>query len=141
MFRKILLALDLTDKHDAAVRCAADLARQNQGTVILLHVVELIPGLERAEEMPFYDRLEQLARAHLARTAVDLARDKIDCRSHVIVGNRAPATIAFAAEQGVDLIVLTSPPFHPEHPASSLGSMAWKVSLVAPCPVLLVKNE
>lgn len=141
MFRKILLALDLTDKHAAAVRCAADLARPGQGTVLLLHVVELIPGLERAEEKDFYDRLEKMARAHLGRTAADLAREKIACHSHVIFGSRAQATVGFAAEHGVDLIVLTSPAFHPQHPASSLGSMAWKISLVAPCPVLLVKAD
>jgi len=46
-----------------------------------------------------------------------------------------------AAEHQADLIVLTSPPFHPEQPLAGLGSMTWRISLLASCPVLLVKNK
>src|SRR5262249_24308492 len=36
MFKKILLPLDLTDRHTAALRLAADLARQGDGDITLL---------------------------------------------------------------------------------------------------------
>ena len=139
MFQQILLPLDLTDKHEAAVHYAAELARQNSEAVVLLHVVEVIPGLEREEEKSFYGRLERRARDHLVRIAASLHRHKVEAQVEVVFGHRAQDAVRFAVEQKVDLIILTSPAFQPQHPASSLGSMAWKISLLAPCPVLLVK--
>jgi nucleotide-binding universal stress UspA family protein len=140
MFQKILLPLDLADKHQAAMRAAGELARQNNGAVILLHVVELIRGLDREDEKWFYDRLERQARDHLARIASTLAQQKVACHAEVIFGHRIEDTLRFAADQKADLIILTSPHFHREQPVLSLGSMAWKISVVATCPVLLVKN-
>jgi nucleotide-binding universal stress UspA family protein len=53
MFRRILLPLDLTDKHDGALKRAAELARQSGGEISLLHVIERIPGLEAEEDQQF----------------------------------------------------------------------------------------
>src|ERR1051326_9108272 len=50
MFKRILIPLDLTDKHHAALSKAADLARHSDGRVTLLHVIEVIPGLAVEEE-------------------------------------------------------------------------------------------
>lgn len=139
MFQKILLPLDLTDRHAAAVRNAAELAEQSNGVVIFLHVVELIPGLDRESERTFYDRLERRARDHLAHITSTLGR--VQAHVQVIVGHRVQDTIRFSVEHKIDLIILTAPTFQQEHPASSLGSMAWKITLLAPCPVLLVKTD
>ncbi len=79
MFQKILLPLDLTDKHRAALDTAAELARQNQGELLLLHVVEVIPGLSGEEEQGFYQRLQQVARTHLGRLAAALTKKKCPC--------------------------------------------------------------
>lgn len=141
MFQRILLPLDLTDKHETAVRAAGELARQNNASVILLHVVELIPGLDQQEEKSFYSRLERRARDHLARVVAGLARQQVAAQPEVIFGHRVQDTVRFAGEHKIDVIILTSPAFHPDQPASSLGSMAWKISLLAPCAVLLVKGE
>ncbi len=65
MFKKILLPVDLTDKHKPALDAAAKLAGQYGGTVTLLHVVEIIPGLPMEEEGTFYGRLERVARNQL----------------------------------------------------------------------------
>ena len=64
MFKNILVPIDLTNKHQRTLDTAAELAAQAAGTVTLLHVVELIPGLGLEEERPFYDRLEQMVRKH-----------------------------------------------------------------------------
>jgi nucleotide-binding universal stress UspA family protein len=141
MFQKILLPIDMSDRHDAAMKMAAQLARAGNGKVILLHVVELIAGLDRQQEGEFYQRLERQAREHLTRLGSNLARQGVSWRAEVGFGSRAIDAAAFASEQKVDVIVLTSPLFRPEHPISGLGSMAWKISFIAPCPVLLVKNE
>ena len=139
MFKKILLPLDLTEKHEAALKMAAELAGQNHGQVLLVHVVEVIPGLSGDEERGFYQRLEQAAQAHLGRLAAALTKKKLPVRTEIIVGQRVPEILRFATAEGVDLILLTSPTFQPEHPGAGLGSMAWKIGLVASCSVLIVK--
>ena len=141
MFKKILLPLDLSNKHQTALRTATELARQNNSEVILLHVVEEIPGLSREEEKDFYSRLERTARCQLAHLESQFTRDKIPCRTEVILGHRAVETARFAAQNKVDLILLTSPPFQREHTMVVLGSMTWKLGMIASCPVLLVKNQ
>ena len=42
MFKKILVPVDLTDVHQPALDIAARLAKENDGEVTLLHVVEVI---------------------------------------------------------------------------------------------------
>jgi nucleotide-binding universal stress UspA family protein len=141
MFKRIILPLDLTDRHEAALQTAVELARANTGEVILLHVVELIAGLGWAEEKEFYLRLERRARDHLAKLGARLTREHIPWQLEVILGNRAIDSAGFAAECKADLIVLTSPPFQPEHPGASLASMTWRIGLIATCPVLLVRSR
>src|SRR5262249_6971559 len=139
MFTKILVPLDLTDKHEAAVAGAADLARQGGGEVTLLHVIEVIPGLSLEEDPKFYGRLERTAEKHLDRYGATLAERQVAWRRKVLYGPRAREIVRFATEAGSDLIVLTAPRFDPDHVAAGLGSASWRLSILAPCPVLLVK--
>jgi nucleotide-binding universal stress UspA family protein len=137
MFKKILVPLDLTDKHGPALTIAAELAQQS-GQVALLHVIEVIPGLSRDEESDFYKRLERMARRHLERQAGLFADRKVPCRNEILFGSRAPEIARYAAEIEADLIVLTAPQIEPANPWS-WGSMSYKVGILARCPVLLVK--
>ncbi len=138
MFKKILLPVDLTDRHQAALATARDLARFG-GEVVLLHVIEVIPGLAVEEDKEFYARLDRSAREHLAALTAALRAVQVPCRYEVILGNRARETVRYATTHGHDLILVTAPTFHPDNPASGLGSLVWKISLMAPCPILLVK--
>lgn len=139
MFKMILLPVDLSDKHQQALTAAAELARQSGGEVILLHVIETISGVSMEEERNFYQRLEKVARKHLERLASQLSQWKIPCRSEVLFGNRGPEIVRFAAGQGIDLIALTSPRIDPQNLGTGWASLSWKISLLSPCPVLLVK--
>jgi nucleotide-binding universal stress UspA family protein len=139
MFKKILLPLDLTEKHQAAIDIAVELAGQSKAEVTLLHVIEVISGLSLQEEKAFYGRLECSARAHLESFAAVLTGQGIACHKEVLFGNRAPEIARYAADSGARLIILTAPRIDPEHPAAGWGSMSYKVSILAPCPVLLVK--
>jgi hypothetical protein len=38
-----------------------------------------------------------------------------------------------------DLIVLTAPRIDPDHPVAGWASLSFKISLLAECPILLVK--
>jgi nucleotide-binding universal stress UspA family protein len=139
MFKKILLPVDLSDRHGPAVKVATELARQSSGEVLLLHVIELIGGISLEEERAFYNRLEKAARQHLGRLAAVLDTEKIPGRSEVRYGHRAPEVARYAAEAGADLIVLTAPRFDPQNPGAVWGSLSYKVGYLAACPVLLVK--
>jgi nucleotide-binding universal stress UspA family protein len=141
MFQKILLPVDLTDRHGQAVDIAADLAGPSGGTVILLHVIETIPGLPMEEERDFYNRLERRARGHLARWGRPLDERNVSWRAEVLLGNRAPEGVRYAADEGVDLIILTAPRFDPALPSAGWGSMSFRIGIPAPCPVLLVKES
>jgi len=139
VFQNIVIPLDLTDKHRQAVAIAAELAGQSGGTLTLLHVIEKIPGLSDEEERGFYARLERSARTHLANYAESLAARQIKAHVEVFCGQRAPEIARYAQEKGADLIILSAPRLDPQHPAAGWGSLSYRVGILAPCPVLLVK--
>lgn len=139
MFRKILLPIDLTERHQAAINTAMDLARASGGELLLLHIIEVIPGLPVEEEKDFYNRLEKRAKQHLAKLAEPLKRHNIPCREEVGFGNRVAGIVQFAEKHGTDLIVLTAPRIDPNQLGTSWGSLSYKVGILAKCPVLLEK--
>jgi nucleotide-binding universal stress UspA family protein len=140
MFKRLVLPLDLTDKHANAVETAAELAVKSAGSVTLLHVIELIPGLPREEDPAFYGRLEQAGKKHLDKIGVTFTKKKIPWQTALLFGHRVEETVRYALEQGSDLLVLTSPTFDPAHPTVGWGSLSFKVSVLSPTPVLLVKG-
>ncbi len=139
MFKKILLPVDLADKHGPALNVAADLANLGGGEIVLLHVIEVIAGLPMEEERDFYGRLEKRAREHLGRLGGQLKRRGVAWRTEILYGHRGAEVVRFAAATGIDLIVLTSPRLDPSNLAAGWGSLSYKISIVCPCPVLLVK--
>lgn len=138
MYKRILIPLDLTERHTEALRHATNIA--GAGQIVLLHVIETIPGLGSEEEKPFYDRLERVARKHLEKHAATLAAHKVPCQVEIRLGNRAREIVRYATDTAADLIVLTAPTIDPANPTQGWGSMSWRVSLLAPCPVLLAKG-
>ncbi len=139
MFRKILLPVDRSEKHGPALKIAAELASQSGGEVSLLHVVELIAGVALEEDKSFYTRLEKLARAHLEQLGKQLGAANVAWRQEVVFGNRGMEIIRSAQGMSSDLIVLTAPRLDPTNLAEGWGSLSYKVSVAAPCPILLVK--
>jgi nucleotide-binding universal stress UspA family protein len=139
MFQKILVPIDMTFKHRRAIDTAAELARQSGGEVVLLHVIELLHGMPRTEEKEFYDRLETAAEVHLEKHLIGLKERGIPSRTELLFGARAAEVLRFAQSMKADLIVLTASHIDLDHPEDGWGSMSFKLSIFAPCPVLLVK--
>jgi nucleotide-binding universal stress UspA family protein len=139
VFKKILVPVDLADVHQQALDIAARLAKEGDGEVILLHVVEVIAGVWAEEEREFYDRLERMARDHLARLGRDLEERTVPRREEVVFGSRAHEIVRYATEVGVDLIVLTSHRIDLQNPSAGWGTVSYKVGILSQCPVLLVK--
>lgn len=139
MFKRILLPIDLSDRHHRALEMAAELAGPHGGEVVLIHVVELIAGIPVEEEKAFYSRLEKTARAHLEQLGDRLKQSNVAWRARVFLGHRVAEIVRHAEEMKADLVVLTSPPLDQNNLLAGLGSMSYKVGLFSPCPVLLVK--
>lgn len=139
MFQKILVPVDLSDTHQQAIAIAAKLAGEGDGQVILLHVVEVIPGLWVEEERDFYDRIETAARDHLIRLGRQLEEMHVPRREEIIFGNRAEEIVRYAMEMGVDLIVLSSHRIDLKNRGAGWGTLSYKIGILSQCPVLLVK--
>ena len=97
------------------------------------------PDLPEQEEKDFYAQLDRAARAHLQKHAASLKAKGVTCATEVVLGHRVSETADYAKRTKADLIVLTAPAYTRENPSGGLGSMSWKIGVVATCPVLLVK--
>jgi nucleotide-binding universal stress UspA family protein len=137
MFRKILVPVDMTDRHERTLVIAADLATWSKGELTLLHVVQEIHGL--SQETGLYERLEDAARVYLDKQLAKLRGRVTAVRGEIRIGDRGPEVIRYAREISSDLIVLTSHPVDPASPAADWASFSHLIGIASPCPVLLVK--
>jgi nucleotide-binding universal stress UspA family protein len=140
MYRKILVPVDFTEKNQAALDSAVQIAGSTEGSeVTLLHVVETIEHIEFDEMADFYRGLETRAAARLFALEDKLRQGGVKARHDVLFGKRTESIVRHAEEHGTDLIILSSHKVDRDHPALGLGSISYRVAIVARCPVLLVK--
>ncbi len=138
MFLHILVPVDFSERNPEALALALALAKMSNGRVSLLHVIKLISGaLEEFQD--FYEKLE--ADAHEKMTALIAAQPDsgIPLTVHIIVGHRVEEILRFTTAQDVDLVVMSSHKIDLQHPDEGWGTISHKVSILAQCPVLLVK--
>jgi nucleotide-binding universal stress UspA family protein len=139
MYRKILLPLDLADDHQRVIATACELARPAKAEILLLHVVQTIPGLPMDTEHDFYGELESSSQKFLDKVSKMITDQEIKTSLRILKGNRGEQVLDYAAENQVDLIMMRSPRINPESARSGVGSLSWKMGLLAPCDVLLVR--
>jgi nucleotide-binding universal stress UspA family protein len=77
MFKRILLPVDLSDRHERTIRTALVLARQAGARVTLLHVIQRVPDLPFDELRDFYARLETDSARKLASVAGRFAARRV----------------------------------------------------------------
>jgi len=58
---------------------------------------------------------------------------------HIAYGDRLQEIVKFSEEQSADPIVMRSHRIDPANPTQGWGTISYKVSVLAQCPVLLVK--
>lgn len=142
MFRNILVPVDFTLKNEAGLNTALDLARSaasEPAKVTLLHVIETIEHVEFDEMKDFYRGLETRAAAKLFGMEERFKSALIPIYHEILYGRRAETIVKHAEELEVDLIVLSSHKVDRDHPALSVGTISYRIAIVARCPVLLVK--
>ena len=132
MFHRILVGLDPTPDANTAFDYAIKLARKERAQ---LHVLSVGPIPEiTAGTIEEVKAAQEQARARLA-PLLRAARDIAEKRDQPIVteirfGRPADSIIEYAAEHGIDLIVIGKRPKH-------LGSIGEQVGRHAICPVFL----
>ncbi len=138
MFRRILVPVDLTDKNVRAVEWSRELAEWGGAVVTLLHVIEPL-DLPFEELEDFYEELESRAAEAMEAMSQPLQVAGVEHRQQVVYGDRAREIVEFAADQRMDLIVLSSHRQDLEDPVRNLGTLSHKVAILAQTPVLLVR--
>ena len=142
MFRKILVPVDFTEKNEAALASAIEIAGRSDGEeseVTLLHVIETIEHVSFDEMKDFYRGLETRAAARLFTMEERFRSAGVRVRHDILYGKRAEAIVRFAEDHEVDLMILSSHKVDREHPALGWGTISYRVAIVVRCPVLLVK--
>ncbi|MGO9379605.1 MAG: universal stress protein, partial [Dissulfurispiraceae bacterium] len=143
--RKILFPTDFTEGALAALPYAVDLAKSYKARLYLLHVIYDI-GASTGLNVPIvsfdalYDEMEKGAQEELENFGCGTREGYGDCECSVARGVPYEVILKFAADKGIDLIVMGT---HGRRGIDRMifGSTAEKVVRYADCPVLTVKSQ
>jgi len=138
LFKTILVPTDLQEKSQRALDVSVRMALRERGRVLLLHVVETIDDDEEAFDA-FYERLRVRAEEKLIDMAARYADRPVRIDRHIVFGKRVREIVEFAGGHGVDVIVLGSHKIDPSNPAEGWATISYRVAILAPCHVLMVK--
>jgi universal stress protein F len=140
MIRTILVPVDLakTEAVTAALALARDMAEKYGSKLILLHVIEEVPGFILTQ-LPAGVHAKILADAAASLDAF-AAEQGLAGSADVLTREGSPATeiLEFAREAGTDMIVIAS--HDPGVADYLLGSVASRVVRHAHCSVLVVRE-
>ena len=144
MFKRILVATDLSDTSERALAAAVELAREHDAVLRIVHVVSDLstePWAVEAYGVDFDALMAEVcsrARGDLAALVTGITPPLADVRAQVLVGKPAVEILRDAASTRADLLVLGS---HGRGPVrrAFLGSVADRVLREAGCPVLIVR--
>jgi nucleotide-binding universal stress UspA family protein len=141
MFKSIVWGNDGSEAAERALPLVKELAAPDGATVTIVHVVERVEGSGGVGPTRRVDEGE--LQAHLERLAAELEQDGIAASLYINadVGARpAHEIIKTVRERDADLIVVGSHG-HSLLGGLLLGSVAYRLLHVAPCPVLVVPPE
>jgi nucleotide-binding universal stress UspA family protein len=140
VFRHVLVPLDLSAKNQRALSTALELARGDDAKVTLLHVVQTLEQLPLGDMRGFYTKLADASKKKLARHAARFAKSGVPVKELVLLSSDVLQEIVDTIdERRVDLVVLSSHRIGAQRSLRDWGTLSYKLAIVAPCPVLLVK--
>lgn len=141
LFNHILVPVDFTEKNAVAIAAAQELARQSAARISLLHVIEFIDFPDDDEISSFYEKLQRRSEQELDELLKLFKDDSLDVSVDTIINNRAKGIALYAAENDVDLIVMSSHPVSPEKRGGhGWTTISYQVSAICQCSILLVKQ-
>ncbi len=139
MFKHILVPTDFLDDNQHALEIAIRLCSMDKGKISLLHVIEVIQNTTFEEFEDFYGGLEKRSFKGLNALIDRLDTPDATIEPQVVYGNRTHEIVRYAEENHADLIIMKSHKVDLEEPSQGWGTISYKVSILAQCPVLLVK--
>lgn len=139
-FKKILCPIDFDENSIAALDTAAEMARESDATVEVLHIVPIIVqaggtpiyvDIYTAQEQESQAKLAEVAKSHLAGVKYELK---------TTVAQPSAAILHAQKAAGADVIVMST---HGRRGFAHLflGSVAERVVREAPCPVLTIHGH
>ncbi|MCF7698953.1 universal stress protein [Loktanella sp. M215] len=144
MFNRILVCFDGSDHAAAALRIAADLANRYRATMVIVHVPEIRnDAIAVGSEVIFVPTDEAEVRARAAEVleqgaAIATEAGHAAASTKVLRGSAAEAILAYAKDDGIDLIVSGRRGMGTLR-GLLVGSVSQKLTSHAACPVLTVQ--
>jgi universal stress protein A len=139
MFKNILVPVDLTEKSRKALEIAVNLDSGEEGTITLLHVVQIIEGDDQEEFGEFYNRLRTRAEKKMADLAGRYESGTWSIDSKILIGKRVNEIVRFAYEHDIDLIILASHRIDKTDKTDGWATISYRVGILSHCPVLMAK--
>ena len=139
LFEKILIATDGSERNGAAVEEALKIGRLYGSTVYAVYVMDLSAFESASADVALRDTwvvIQREADTSLAR--VRSMAYGVHLETVILEGKPAAEIVRFAAENGIDLIVIGTRGKR-GFERLLLGSVAEQVVRLAPCKVLVVK--
>ena len=143
--KRILVPTDFSESARHALLYGTSFAREYEGELLLLHVVENLTVGYASDLFPVpmaevFDEISGYAKAELAKLGAEVKQKGIAVREMVVQGKPSAEIVRVAREETADMIVLGT------HGKGMLdkalfGSTAERVIRRAPCPVLTVGLE
>jgi nucleotide-binding universal stress UspA family protein len=143
--KRILVPTDFSESARHALLYGTSFAREYEGELILLHVVENLTVGYASDLFPVpmaevFDEISGYAKAELGKLGAEVREKGIRVREMVVQGKPSAEIVRVAREETADMIVLGT------HGKGMLdkalfGSTAERVIRRAPCPVLTVGLE
>ena len=140
LFNHILVPVDFTEKNLAAIAAAGQLARQCDARVSLLHVIECIDFPDDDEIASFYEKLRERSENELDKLLELFSKEDFDVTVETMINNRVKGIVLYAAQNDVDLIVMSSHPIDPSIRSDGWGTISYQVSALCHCSIMLVKQ-
>jgi len=143
-FQRVLHATDFSKASTQAFTKAVRLAKQNHAELLLVHVLPRVLPAGYAVWGKTYGRIDaqerRFAQSKLSALLARARRAKVRARTLLLSGVTYDQIVRAARSEGADLIVIGS---HGRTGLSKLllGSVAERVSGLAPCPVLIVGSR
>jgi nucleotide-binding universal stress UspA family protein len=136
MFGRILCPLDFNDNSLAALQLSAQLAKRDQATLYVMHLIEIVEEMAGAAPVVF-QKDEQITQSELEKIAESQLAE-INHRIILRYGNPAEQIVAAEIELGAELVVMAT---HGRTGVSRFffGSVAEKVVRESSCSVLTVR--
>ncbi|MBL3715266.1 MULTISPECIES: universal stress protein [Lactococcus] len=105
-YKNIMVAVDGSEQSDKAVREAVKIAKENETSLLVLHVKDDIRLYGSTYGAPLIlENLEEQARAIIDRAA-DIIKKQVEFKTYRVEGSPKKEIIDFSQEHDVDLIVI-----------------------------------